>query len=78
LLRKKDGALGGFKWVGDNGAVLVVTEYIDEPVYRNDPNWVVNTLTLKSNQRLVGIKSGSRGHKRAMHYSFLWVICTEE
>ena len=51
----------GFKWIGDDGAVLVAVDYIDDPSYRNDPDYVVTTLTLNHNQRLVGVRSDSGG-----------------
>jgi hypothetical protein len=71
MLWKWNGWLVGFKWIGDDGAVLVSAGYIDNPIYRNDTKYrVVTTLTLDDNQRLVGVKSGSGGEKRAWHYSF--------
>jgi hypothetical protein len=76
---KGEGKLEGFKWVGDDGEVLVAVGPIDEPIWREDPEWmVVTTLTLNHNQRLLGIRSASTGFKEARHYSFKWVICTEE
>ena len=55
--------LRGFKWIGDDGAVLVATENIDDPKMRNHPNMVLQSLTLNHNQRLVGVKSYSDGEK---------------
>jgi hypothetical protein len=70
LLDKKYGCLCGFKWIGDDGAVLLAVGDIDDDDHRNDPDWVVTTLTLNHNQRLVGVKSYSYGEKWALHYSF--------
>ncbi len=61
LLNRFSGRLWGFKWIGDDGAVLVAVGSIDEPSKRNDPDCVVTTLTLNHNQRLVGVRSGSGG-----------------
>ncbi len=63
LLRKKNGKLYGFKWIGDDGAVLIKFGDIDDPGYRNDPLAVVTRFTLNHNQRLVGVRSGSGGYK---------------
>ncbi len=59
LLKKEKGWLCGFKWIGDDGAVLVAVDYIDDDDWTDSPKFVVTTLTLKHNQRLVGIKSAS-------------------
>ncbi len=68
LLYKGNGVLCGFKWIGDDGAVLVAVGKIDDPDHRNQPYNVVTTLTLNHNQRLVGIRSASNASNRAMHY----------
>ncbi len=60
----------GFKWYGDDGKVLYAVGLINDPDLGNEPEWVVTTLTLKHNQRLVGVRSGSYGEKQASHYSF--------
>ena len=78
LLGKKYGGLWGFKWIGDDGTVLLAVGAIDNPDYRNHPKLVLQTLTLNHNQRLVGVRSGSGGKKMTEHDSFQWVICTEE
>ncbi len=71
MLRKSDGYLWGFKWIGDDGAVLVaVGNFIDDPDRRNDSDFVLQSLTLNHNQRLVGVRSDSDGFKCARHYSF--------
>ncbi len=70
LLAKGCAKLFGFKWIGDDGAVLVAVGDIDDPDCRNDRGNVVTTLTLNHNQRLVGVKSYSAGHGEAWHYSF--------
>jgi hypothetical protein len=68
MLAKFNGHLEGFKWIGDDGAVLFASEFIDNPSRRNDPYLVVNSLTLNHNQRLVGVRSDSSGNKMAKHY----------
>ncbi len=72
LLYKNNGMLLGFKWIGDDGAVLIAVGDIDHPDYRNVSVNLVTTLTLNHNQTLVGVKSysGSGGDKLASHYSF--------
>jgi hypothetical protein len=71
LLEKADGKLWGFKWIGDDGAVLLKVGNIDDPNMRNfTKRYSVTTLTLNHNQRLVGVRSGSRGRAGAWHYSF--------
>jgi len=74
LLIKSYGSLLGFKWYGDDGAVLVAPGLIDRDEWRNDTkDFVVTTLTLNHNQRLVGVRSDSQGwnmRKYAEHYSF--------
>ena len=62
LLLKSVGALWGFKWIGDDGAVLLAFGDIDDPDYRNDPDYVLQSLTLNHNQRLVGVRSASTGN----------------
>ncbi len=49
LLCKSNGYLMGFKWVGDDGAVLLAVGDIDVPYQRNDPDYVVTSLTLNHN-----------------------------
>ena len=49
MLRKENGYLCGFKWIGDDGIVLVTAGHIDKPKYRNDPDYVVTYLTLNQN-----------------------------
>jgi hypothetical protein len=66
-LGKSLGGLDGFKWIGDNGEVLLAVGDIDDPDYRDDPDRVVTFLTLNPNQRLVGVKSRSEGSKDASH-----------
>ncbi len=58
---KGEGILEGFKWVGDDGEVLVAAGPIDEPIWRKDPDNVFQSFTLNHNQRLVGVKSMSSG-----------------
>ena len=70
LLRKEYGFLYGFKWIGDDGAVLVAAGPIDNPKARDDPDNVLQSLTLNHNQTLVGVKSYSHGYKWAKHFSF--------
>ena len=70
LLSKSLGHLIGFKWIGDDGTVLVAVGGIDDPDNRNDPDYVLQSFTLNHNQRLVGVRSGSGGYIRAEHYSF--------
>ena len=70
MLGKDYGLLLGFKWIDDDGAVLVKVGEIDDPKFRNSPKFVVTTLTLNHNQRLLGIKSYSCGDKGARHLSF--------
>ncbi len=50
MLNKWHGLLHGFKWIGDDGAVLLAVGYIDDPDFRNDTEYyVVTTLTLNHN-----------------------------
>ncbi len=70
LLNKYYGALWGFKWIGDDGGVLVAVCDIDNPKKRNDPDWVFTSLTLNHNQRIVGVRSDAGGDKWAFHCSF--------
>ena len=70
LLEKSDGLLMGFKWIGDDGAVLVAAGWIDVDDARNLPSFVLQSLTLNHNQRLVGVRSGSGGRTEALHFSF--------
>ncbi len=74
LLRKgdgdRDGSMAGFRWYGDDGKVLVAAGAIDSSDYRNNPWFELTTLTLNHNQRLVGVRSDSRGLKIAVHNSF--------
>ena len=67
---KNKGLLYGFKWIGDDGTVLLAVDDIDTPSCRNHPDFVVTTLTLNHNQRLVGVRSDSAGMRDARHYSF--------
>ncbi len=67
---KWKGNLEGFKWVGDDGEVLVAVGPIDDPDFRDWSDFEVTTLTLNHNQRLVGVKSSAGGYKSAYHYSF--------
>ncbi len=60
MLQKSSGLLYGFKWIGDDGEVLLAAGLIDYPAYRESPSMIVlTTLTLNHNQRLVGVKSYS-------------------
>ncbi len=63
LLWKVSGILCGLKWIGDDGAVLVAVGAIDDPDKRYDTEelYVLQTLTLNHNQRLVGVRSDSNG-----------------
>ncbi len=71
LLRRSDGMLWGFKWIGDDGGVLLTVGYIDDDYWRDDTEQhVVTTLTLNHNQTLVGVRSGSGGEKKAVQLSF--------
>ncbi len=72
LLEKCFGLLLGFKWIGDDGAVLLAFGDIDNDDYnyRNDPDYVVATLTLNHNQRLVGVRSDSNTDCAAWHSTF--------
>ncbi len=71
MLRKSDGLLCGFKWIGDDGAVLLAFGDIDDPDKRNNTEkYVVSSLTLNYNQTLVGVRSGSCGRESAFHFSF--------
>ena len=70
MLLKFNGNLLGFKWFGDDGVVLVAAGLIDIDDYRNASHLVLQSFTLNHNQRLVGVKSYSRGWKHACHYSF--------
>ncbi len=64
-MSKIHGYLVGFKWLGDDGAVLLAVGNIDKPNYRNNPDYVVTTLTLNHNQTLLGVRSDSGGWNRA-------------
>jgi hypothetical protein len=64
------GRVKSFVWLGDDGAVLVSVSLIDDDDEEDHPDWVVTTLTLDHNQRLVGVKSSSGGEKKADHCSF--------
>ncbi len=70
LLEKRCGFLWGFKWIDDDGAVLLAVGLIDDPSYRNKTENVLTTLTLNHNQRLLGVKSYSTKSKYAKHLSF--------
>ncbi len=72
MVEKNDGTLWGFKWIGDDGIVLLAVGCIDNPKWRDKPDMGVTSFTLNHNQRLVGIKSisGPDGYKMAWHYSF--------
>ncbi len=71
LLDVNTGYLNGFKWIGDDGEVLLAVGNIDDTCYLEETGrFVVTTLTLNHNQRLVGVKSESAGYKYANHYSF--------
>ncbi len=72
LLYKDSGGLLGFKWIGDDGKVLVKVGDIAKPKFRLYSHSVVTTLTLNHNQRLVGVKSYSGGGalKFANHSAF--------
>jgi hypothetical protein len=70
LLSKFNGSLYGFKWIGDDGAVLLASGFIDHSDMRNDPDYVLQSFTLNHNQRLLGVCSGSGGDKDSSHYSF--------
>ncbi len=37
MLDRRDGWLRGFKWIGDDGAVLFAFSNIDDDYYRNSP-----------------------------------------
>ncbi len=41
LLEKNDGWLCGFKWISDEGKVLIEVGEIDDPDYRDCPGVVV-------------------------------------
>ncbi len=72
LLDNGGGHLYGFKWIGDDGAVLLAVGRIDDTEYREkNESWCrVTKLTLNHNQRLVGVRSGSSGVKWTRHFSF--------
>jgi len=63
LLSKEYGFPYSFQWIGDDGKVLVKIDGIDEPNQRSNKYSELQTLTLKPNQRLVGVKSASFGKK---------------
>ncbi len=70
LLSKSDGGLWGFKWIGDDGTVLLAVGDIDDDNARNHPELVLQSLTLNHNQRLVGVKSRSGLRGWAQHCLF--------
>jgi hypothetical protein len=79
MIDKNLGMLLGFKWVGDDGEVLVAVGWIDDPYERKDTEkYELQSFTLDHNQRLVGVRSASNRDKKAYHDCFTWVICTEE
>ncbi len=61
MLEKSDGFLWGFKWIGDDGAVLLAVGSIDDPFARIYSGNVLQSFTLNHNQRIVGVKSYSGG-----------------
>ena len=67
MVDKISGLLWGFKWIGDDGIVLLAVGYIDIPDFRNHPDHVLQSFTLSHNQRLLGVKSYSWGIKEAWH-----------
>jgi hypothetical protein len=61
----------GCKWIGDDGTVLLAVGEIDNPDFRIlSEDFVFTSFTLNSNQRLVGVKSGSEWELDASHHSF--------
>ena len=71
LLVRCSGSMYGFKWIGDDGAVLVAVGNIDWPYSREASYIVLQSFTLKRNQRLLGVRSSSGvGNRYAHHYSF--------
>jgi hypothetical protein len=70
ILQKTDGLLRGFKWVCDDGTVLVAVGIMTNPNWEETSNDELTTLTLNPNQRLVGVKSYSGEFRLAIHLSF--------
>ena len=69
----------GFTWFGEKGQELLKTGKIYEKIYIDDTErFKLSTLSLKYNERLVGVKSGSGGRRHCYHYAFQWIICKEE
>lgn len=64
----------GFKWFGEDEEILLAVGKIDD---ENARNWnMISILTLKENQRLVGMKSAKCSEP--LHKYFQWMICSEE
>ncbi len=49
ILLKLNGKLCGFKWIADKGEVLLAVGVIDNPNWRNEPEYIVTSLTLNYN-----------------------------
>ena len=50
--------------------MLLAVGVIDEPYWRDDPDLVLQSLTLEPNQRLVGVKSCAEWANDAEHTAF--------
>ena len=70
---QEDGPLLGLKFFGSDDSVLLATGAIDEPCWRE--NCQVSSFTIKTDERLIGLKlNGVGGNLAAFFFNLEWIV----
>jgi hypothetical protein len=67
---KEDGLMCGFRFFAQDGSKLLNCGAIENRKLRDSPKYTVINFYLEKDERIVGIKSASRGFEEAAHFSF--------
>lgn len=69
--------LVGLKFLDAEGKVLLSTGLIDKETRRNNPQFPIESFSLKPNQRLIGVASYQAASERyAQHFSLTFTIAS--
>ena len=66
----KEGLLCGFRFFAEDGSILLSCGQVENNRLRMSVEFIVEDLFLEPGERIVGIRSASKGLKEAAHYSF--------
>ena len=67
--------LCGLKFFGSDGSVLLAVGDIDNPKFIKNPAiWPVTSLTLKSYEKLIGVRSSGDELNYSYHFNLQWIV----